>query len=357
MEIREKEQVKQRVQRRIVLCSVMLMAGKFAAYFLTNSVGVLTDAMESIVNVTAGLISLYSLYRAARPADRNHPFGYGKIELISASIEGLLILLAGAAIVYEGIRRLFVPSQIEQLDTGIAIVAAAGAVNYLLGLYSIRTGRRYDSVALVAGGRHLQSDTYSTIGLVAGLVLLYVTRIGWIDSALAMLFGGIIAWTGISILRKTASDLMDTADERYLEKMLETVSRHPRPDWIDIHNLKIIRYGSYAYIDCDLTLPWYYTVRQGHKACEERQAGDRAKLLGPGALFGTLGPVRGTPLQPLLGRGVPVPPRSVRRPAGLHAARTDRERRAKERVALPGRTTPAFPAETGLPALPEIRAG
>lgn len=84
-----------------------------------------------------------------------------------------------------------------------------------------------------------------------------------------MLFGGIIAWTGISILRKTASDLMDTADERYLEKMLETVSRRPRPDWIDIHNLKIIRYGSYAYIDCDLTLPWYYTVRQGHKACEE----------------------------------------------------------------------------------------
>ena len=268
MEIREKEQVKQRVQRRIVLCSVMLMAGKFAAYFLTNSVGVLTDAMESIVNVTAGLISLYSLYRAARPADRNHPFGYGKIELISASIEGLLILLAGAAIVYEGIRRLFVPSQIEQLDTGIAIVAAAGAVNYLLGLYSIRTGRRYDSVALVAGGRHLQSDTYSTIGLVAGLVLLYVTRIGWIDSALAMLFGGIIAWTGISILRKTASDLMDTADERYLEKMLETVSRRPRPDWIDIHNLKIIRYGSYTYIDCDLTLPWYYNIEQGHEACE-----------------------------------------------------------------------------------------
>lgn len=84
-----------------------------------------------------------------------------------------------------------------------------------------------------------------------------------------MLFGGIIAWTGISILRKTASDLMDTADERYLEKMLETVSRRPRPDWIDIHNLKIIRYGSYTYIDCDLTLPWYYTVRQGHKACEE----------------------------------------------------------------------------------------
>ena len=353
MEIREKEQVKQRVQRRIVLCSVMLMAGKFAAYFLTNSVGVLTDAMESIVNVTAGLISLYSLYRAARPADRNHPFGYGKIELISASIEGLLILLAGAAIVYEGIRRLFVPSQIEQLDTGIAIVAAAGAVNYLLGLYSIRTGRRYDSVALVAGGRHLQSDTYSTIGLVAGLVLLYVTRIGWIDSALAMLFGGIIAWTGISILRKTASDLMDTADERYLEKMLETVSRrldrHSQPENHPLRELHLYR------LRPDAAVVLYGPA--GAQGLRGAQAGDRAKLLGPGTLFGTLGPVRGTPLQPLLGRGVPVPPRSVRRPAGLHAARTDRERRAKERVALPGRTTPAFPAETGLPALPEIRAG
>lgn len=314
MEIREKEQVKQRVQRRIVLCSVMLMAGKFAAYFLTNSVGVLTDAMESIVNVTAGLISLYSLYRAARPADRNHPFGYGKIELISASIEGLLILLAGAAIVYEGVRRLFVPSQIEQLDTGIAIVAAAGAVNYLLGLYSIRTGRRYDSVALVAGGRHLQSDTYSTIGLVAGLVLLYVTRIGWIDSALAMLFGGIIAWTGISILRKTASDLMDTADEPIPRKNARNriapspsrLDRHPQPENHPLRELRLYR------LRPDAAVVLYGPA--GAQGLRGAQAGDRAKLLGPGALFGTLGPVRGTPLQPLLGRGVPVPPRSVRRP-------------------------------------------
>ena len=261
--------LKQRIQRWIVCGSVAIMAGKFLAFWLTNSVGILTDAVESIVNVTAGFISLYSLYLAAKPKDAGHPFGHGKVELISASIEGLLIIIAGGVIIFEGVRRLFEPAEIAKLDIGIIVVAAAGAMNYLMGWYSIRMGRRYNSIALIAGGKHLQSDTYSTIGLAIGLILLYITRIGWIDSALALIFGAIIILTGISILRRTVADLMDEADKQYLEKMLETISENQRPDWIDIHNLKIIRYGSYAYIDCDLTLPWYYTVRQGHKACEE----------------------------------------------------------------------------------------
>ena len=164
-----------------------------------------------------------------------------------------------------------------------------------------------------------------------------------------MLFGGIIAWTGISILRKTASDLMDTADREYLEKMRTTIAENPHPDWIDIHNLKMIQYGSYFYIDCDLTLPWYYTVRQGHKACEELK-----RVIEQSFSDRVLFSVHSDPCEE---RHCNHCSRSVRRPAGLHAARTDRERRAKERVALPGRTTPAFPAETGLPALPEIRAG
>ncbi len=129
-------------------------------------------------------------------------------------------------------------------------------------------GRRYNSIALIAGVKHLQSDTYSTIGLAIGLILLYITRIGWIDSALALIFGAIIILTGISILRRTVADLMDEADKQYLEKMLETISENQRPDWIDIHNLKMIKYGSGFFIDCDLTLPWYYNIEQGHKACE-----------------------------------------------------------------------------------------
>lgn len=265
----ENDKVKIRVQIVIVSFSVILLIGKFVAFYLTNSVGVLTDAMESIVNVTAGFISLYSIRFAARPKDSDHPFGHGKIELISASIEGLLIIFAGGLIIYEGIKRLFVPSEIEQLDVGIYIVAFAGLVNYLMGWYSIRIGKRYDSIALVAGGKHLQSDTYSTIGLVIGLVLLYFTRIHWIDSVLALIFGLIIILTGLSILRKTVGNLMDKTDEETLKRLSVALSRNRKPDWIDVHNLKAIKYGSFYFIDCDLTLPWYYNIIQGHKACDE----------------------------------------------------------------------------------------
>lgn len=171
------DRIKIKVQKRIVLISVLLLCGKFFAFWVTNSVGILTDALESIVNVVAGLISLYSLNVAAKPRDADHPFGHGKVELISASTEGILIFLAGLAIIYEGIRRLFYPSLLEKLDVGIMLVALAGAVNYVLGWYSIRVGRKYDSIALIAGGKHLQSDTYSTIGLVSGLLLLYWTGV------------------------------------------------------------------------------------------------------------------------------------------------------------------------------------
>ena len=261
--------LKQRVQRWIVGLSILILGGKFLAFYLTNSVGILTDAMESIVNVLAGVISLYSLRWAAKPKDKDHPFGHGKMELISASIEGLLISIAGCAIIYEGVRRLFLPTAIEKLDVGIAVVAVAGLVNYLMGWYSIKIGKRYSSMALIAGGKHLQSDTYSTIGLVTGLILLYYTGIGWIDSALALIFGSVIIVTGVLILRKTIANLLDRADTEALKEMAECINKHRQPDWIDIHNTKIIKYGSCLYIDCDLTQPWYYNVEESHQACDK----------------------------------------------------------------------------------------
>lgn len=127
--------------------------------------------------------------------------------------------------------------------------------------------KKYDSIALVAGGKHLQSDTYSSIGLVIGLILMYITRIRWIDSALALIFGTIIIFTGISILKKTVANLMDKADKEILSIIADIISKNRQPDWIDIHNLKMVKYGSYYYIDCDLTLPWYYNIEEGHSAC------------------------------------------------------------------------------------------
>ena len=260
---------KQKIQSLIWTCSIVLMAGKFIAYYLTGSAAIFTDAMESIVNVAAGGISLYCIRLASRPRDKSLPFGHGKIEMISASMEGILIIMAGAIIIYEGADRLFSPSQLSRLDIGIYITAAAGLVNYLLGAWSIRAGRKHLSEALVAGGKHLQSDTYSTIGLVVGLVLVQVTGIVLIDSLMALIFGGIIIYTGISILRKTIATLTDKADPEKLSRIASILNRNRRPDWIDIHNLKILEYGSYSYIECDLTLPWYYTVSQGHDACEQ----------------------------------------------------------------------------------------
>lgn len=262
------EILKQKVQFWIVCGSLLLLIGKFIAYHLTNSVAILTDAMESIVNVAAGFISLYSLHLAARPKDGDHPFGHGKIEVISASLEGLMIFVAGGLIIFEAIKRLLMPMPIEKLDVGILIVALAGFVNFAMGSISISLGKKYDSIALVAGGRHLHSDTYSTVGLVLGLLILAFTKIAWIDAALALVFGGLIAVTGISILRKTIANLTDEADDETLKRILAAINKNLQVDWVDVHNLKIAKYGNYYHIDCDLTLPRFYNIAQGHDVYE-----------------------------------------------------------------------------------------
>lgn len=261
--------LKLKIQKWIVTISLLILCGKFIAFYMTNSVGILTDAMESIVNVVAGFISWYSLRWASKPKDKEHPFGHGKMELISASIEGLLISIAGGMIIYEGVQRLFSPAVIEKLDIGIIVVAIAGLLNYLMGWYSVKMGKKHHSMALIAGGKHLQSDTYSSIGLIAGLLLLFYTGIVWIDSALALIFGAIIIIAGLSILKKTVANLLDKADNEILDRMAQSIKENRQPDWIDIHNTKIIKYGSHLYIDCDLTLPWFYNVLESHQACDK----------------------------------------------------------------------------------------
>lgn len=155
----DNKNLKFKVQLLIAIASSLIFIGKIIAYFLTNSVGILTDALESTVNVTTGFITLYAVYYSLKPKDNNHPFGHGKAEFLSASVEGFLIMIAGIIIIIEAIKRLFVPAEVSQLDTGIVIVAIAGLLNYLLGWYSIRIGKKNNSIALVSGGKHLQSDT------------------------------------------------------------------------------------------------------------------------------------------------------------------------------------------------------
>jgi len=245
-----------------------LLAVKFAAYYLTHSVAILTDALESIVNVAAGFIGLYSLYISAKPRDINHPYGHGKAEFLSAAVEGTLILSAGAIIIYKAIQHFIYPAPIKSIDKGMILVGITALVNLCVGFLGVRYGKKNQSLALIASGRHLISDSYSTFGIVAGLLLISFTKLFWIDGAIAIVFGVIIIYTGYRILRGSIAGIMDEADEELLQKMVRVFNANRKENWIDVHNLRVIKYGSILHVDCHLTVPWYLNVNEAHSEIE-----------------------------------------------------------------------------------------
>lgn len=253
-----------RVQQWVAIVSVVLLAVKVMAYLVTNSVAILTDALESIVNVVAGFVGLYSLYLSAKPHDEDHPYGHGKVEFISAAVEGSMIFVAGFVIIYNAIKNIIFPEPLLRLDFGIALIVSTAILNYVMGLICIRIGTRHNSMALQASGRHLQTDTYTTAGIVIGLALIYFTGILWIDSATAIVFAFIIIYTGYKILRTSIAGIMDETDSALLERIVDTLNRNRLQNWIDLHNLRIIKYGNKLHIDCHLTVPWYLNLREAH---------------------------------------------------------------------------------------------
>lgn len=257
-------QVNLRVQKMVAVVAVLLLVVKIVAWRLTGSVSILTDALESIVNVAAGFISLYSLYIAAMPRDSNHPYGHGKAEFLSAAVEGSLISIAGIIIIYQSITGFIHPKPITQLNSGILIIAVTAVINFLVGSYCIKTGKKNQSLALIASGKHLQSDTWSTVGVVMGLLLIWASGLVWIDNLVALLFGLYIIYTGYKILRSSIAGIMDEADNELLEKMLGLLNKNRRINWIDLHNLRIIKFGNVLHMDCHLTVPWYLNVRDAH---------------------------------------------------------------------------------------------
>ena len=254
-----------KVQKWITTVSVLLLVIKAIAYYITHSVSILTDALESIVNVTAGFIGLYSLYVAAKPRDFDHPYGHGKAEFLSAAIEGTMITMAGLFIIYRAIKSLIEPVQLQKIDYGIYLVGITALVNFFMGTFSVFKGKRNNSLALVASGRHLQTDSYSTFGIIAALILIYFTGKNWIDPVVAIIFGIIIIYTGYKILRPSIAGIMDEADKKILERLLVLLNNNRRDNWVDLHNLRVIKYGSVLHIDCHLTVPWYLNVIEAHE--------------------------------------------------------------------------------------------
>ncbi|MFN5475888.1 MAG: cation diffusion facilitator family transporter [Sphingobacteriales bacterium] len=261
-----------RVQKIVTVVAVLLFAIKITAWWLTSSVSILTDALESTVNVVAGFISLYSLYVSAKPRDLDHPYGHGKAEFLSAAFEGSMITIAGAIIIYESIKSLRDPKTLKGLDMGILLVAITAVINYVTGWYCVKTGKKNNSLALVASGKHLQTDTFSTIGIIIGLILIYIT--GWkkLDGIVAIGFALFIMYTGYTIIRQSVEGIMDKADTELLSKLVDFLNRNRNTNWIDVHNVRIIKYGSVLHLDAHLTVPWYLNVHQAHAEIDQLSA-------------------------------------------------------------------------------------
>jgi len=256
-------------QKLIAAFGVILFVGKIIAWKMTDSDAVFSDAMESIVNVISAFMGLYSLYLAAKPKDKDHPYGHGKVEFVTSGIEGALIAIAGIMIIYEGINSLVVGKVLSQLDWGIAIIAATAVINYFLGYISIRKGEQENSLVLISSGKHLQSDTVTTLGVVISLIVVYFTKIYWLDSVVALIFGVYIIFVGYKIVRKSLSGIMDEQDRDLLDQIIKILEENRRTEWIDVHNMKIQQFGASLHIDAHITLPWYYSLRDAHNEMEK----------------------------------------------------------------------------------------
>ena len=252
-----------------LVLAVVIVLVKVGAFWLTSSNAILTDALEGLVNVLAGGIGLYAIYLARLPRDENHPYGHGKVEFISSGIEGGLILLAGVVMVLRALVGFVEPTQITQVDVGAVIIAFTGLVNFIWGYFLVKRGKQIRSLVIESSGEHLKSDAYTTVGLLFGLILLWVFPLSWIDNVLAIGFGLFIVRNGYRIIRKSLAGIMDEADQQLIEELITHLDQNRSDNWMDIHNLRVVKYGTQLHIDAHLTVPWYFEVKAMHDEVEK----------------------------------------------------------------------------------------
>lgn len=251
-----------------VLISALLLGIKFGAYLLTGSTAILSDALESIVNVVASGFAAYSLFLAHQPADAEHPYGHGKVEFLSAGFEGGMILLAAIVILFEAIHQCIRGPAVEQVDAGLLLIIAAGIVNALTGFYLIFSGRRNRSVTLVADGHHLLSDAVTSGAVIAGLFVYRLTGWKYADPVTAIVVSLYIGWTAYGLLRTSAAGLMDQqdfADERLLRGILDAHCADREPRICSYHKLRHRHSGRYLWVDFHIMVPAHWDIDHGHR--------------------------------------------------------------------------------------------
>ena len=255
-----------------VVIGLVIMGIKFAAYWLTGSAAILSDALESIINVVASSFALTAVVLAAKPPDRSHPYGHGKIEYLAVGFEGALILIAAVGIFLKAGRQLWQPQPLPALPLGLGLLLGASLINLVLGLTLITVGRRTDSITLVADGRHILTDVYTSAGVLVGLLLVWLTQQLWLDGATAILVGLNILYTGWKLLRQAFAGLLDESDTALLEQLAAILKAHRKSSWIDIHQLRARRAGDRLFIDFHLILPRDFQLEEAHQEVKELEA-------------------------------------------------------------------------------------
>lgn len=249
--------------------SVLICAAKFVAWLFTHSLVILSDALESIINVAGAAFAWYSIYLAGKPRDANHPYGHGKIEFFSIGFEGGMISIAGIGILFQAIQFFIHPKPVEELQTGIWISVIAGIANFILGYLLLLKGKRSNSITLQGNGHHILSDGYTSLGVIVALLLILFTGIHWIDPLASVIAALLLMYTGAKLIRKSIRGLMDEVDVQVINEIIRIFKKQRRISWIDVHNLRVQRYGNNYHVDCHVTMPYYFSLEQVHKEITE----------------------------------------------------------------------------------------
>lgn len=274
-----------------IAAAVVTIGLKAGAYWLTGSVGLLSDALESFVNLAAALMALWMLIISERPPDEEHSFGHTKAEYFSSGVEGTLIIIAAAMIAWSAIDRLFNPQPLDNVGIGLAVAVLASAVNFGVAQVLLRAGKRYHSILLEADAKHLMTDVWTSVGVVVGVGLVALT--GWLplDSLVALAVAVNIVWSGLHLVGRSASGLLDTAIPAEDREKLTRVLDNYMGQGVEIHSLRTRQSGPRRFISMHVLVPGDWTVQHGHDVLENIEREIRASFDTPTTVFTHLEPV------------------------------------------------------------------
>lgn len=248
-----------------LLISIVMLVGKVAAYLLTHSAAIFSDAAESLIHGAATGLAAYSLWYAARPADTEHPYGHGRIAYFSAGFEGALVFAASIAIVYSGVRGLVYGTELRRLEIGLVIAGGLALINLVLGLALVRIGRQHNALILVANGKHVLSDMWTTAAVILGVGLVMLTGVTWLDPVAALCIGAYIMLSGIGLIRRAFAGLMDQVQPELSQRLIDGLSATVSAGLIaDFHQLRCRQVNDEIWVDVHLLVPGESTTLEAH---------------------------------------------------------------------------------------------